>query len=202
MRDERLKRLDETQLLERCRTQISQNPPVLALQFSDLSLDRARGRASGGLVADGLRQHGGACAQSEQMRSELVMQLVRDELTLLVVGVEDAPHQVVVGAIQSVERARERIDLRVEVADLRGSVAFGARGIVAALELRERRSGDPEGSDRAPDQKAGHADCGKRQQTALERILPRFVPNLVDLVGRIRDQYDGRRSPRSSGQQE
>src|ERR1700722_2104531 len=127
------------------------------------------------------------------MRSELVMQLVRYELPLFVMGVEDALHQFVVGAIQSVESACERIDLRIEVADLGRSVAFSAGGIVAGLELRERRSGDPEGPDRAPDQKAGHTDCGKRQQTALERILPRFTPDLVDLVRRIRDQNDGRR---------
>ena len=131
--------------------------------------------------------------KAKQMRSELVMQLVRDELSLLVVGVEDALHQFVVGAIQSVERLRERIDLRIEVADLRRSVAFGARSIIAGLKLRERRSGDPEGPDRAPDQKAGHADCGERHQSTLERILPRFVPDLVDLVRRIRDQNDGRR---------
>ena len=42
------------------------------------------------------------------MRSELVMQFVRDELPLLVVGVENALHQFVVGAVQAVERLRER----------------------------------------------------------------------------------------------
>ena len=33
------------------------------------------------------------------MRAELIMQLVRYELSLLVVGVENARHQVIVGAI-------------------------------------------------------------------------------------------------------
>ena len=105
MRDERLKRLDKTELLKRGRAQIGEDPPILALQLSDLGLDRARGRARSRLVADGLRQHRRACAQSEEMRPELIMQLVRDELTLLIVGVEDALHQFVVGAIQSVESA-------------------------------------------------------------------------------------------------
>ena len=118
------------------------------------------------------------------------MQLVRYELSLLVVGVEDALHQFIVGAIQSVERLRERVDLRIEVADLGRSVAFRARGIVAGFKLRERRRGDPEGPDCAPDQKAGHADCGERQQSAFQRVLPRFVPDLIDLVRRIRDQDD------------
>ena len=40
------------------------------------------------------------------MRSELVMQFVRYELSLLVMGVEDPLHQLVVGAIQPVERLR------------------------------------------------------------------------------------------------
>src|ERR1700735_2006922 len=124
------------------------------------------------------------------MRPELVMQLVRYELPLFVMGVEDALHQFVVGAIQSIESACERIDLRIEVADLGRSVAFGAGGIVAGLELRQRRSGDPEGPDRAPDQKAGHTDRGEPQQSPLERILPRFVPDLVDLVGRVCNEDD------------
>ena len=106
MRDERLKRFDKTEFLERGRAQIGQDPPVLALQLADLSFDRARRRARGGPVANGLRQHRRACAQSEQMRSELVMQLVRYELTLLIVGVDDTLHQFVIGAIQSVERLR------------------------------------------------------------------------------------------------
>ena len=190
MRDKRLERLDETELLERGRAQIGKDTPVLALQLSDLGLDRARRRARGRLVADGLRQHRRACAQGEQMRSELVMQLVRDELSLLVVRVENALHQFIVGAIQTVERLRERVDLRIEVTDLRRSVAFRARGIVAGLELRERRPGDAQGPDCAPDQKAGHADCGERQQSALQRVLPRFVPDLIDLVRWVGDQDD------------
>ena len=194
MRDERPERVDKTELLERGRAQIGQNAPVLALQFSDLSLDCARSGACSGLIADGLRQHRRACAQSEQMRSELVVQLVRDKLTLLVVGVEDAFHEVIVGAFQSVERLRKRIYLRIEVADLRGSVSFGARGIIAGPEFRKRRSGDAEGPHRAPDQKAGHGDRRERHQSALERVLPRFVPDLVDLVRRISDQDDRRRA--------
>ena len=142
MSDQRLERLDETEFFERGRAQIGKDTPVLALQLSDLGLDRARRCARGRLVADGLRQHRRACAQGEQMRSELVMQLVRDELSLLVVRVENALHQFIVGAIQTVERLRERVDLRIEVTDLRRSVAFRARGIVAGFKLRERRPGD------------------------------------------------------------
>ena len=47
------------------------------------------------------------------MRPEFVMQLVRDELSFLVVGVENALHQFAVGAVQTIERLGETIDLRV-----------------------------------------------------------------------------------------
>ncbi len=190
MRDERLKRLDETELLERGRAQIGKDTSVLALQLSDLGLDRARRRAGGRLVANGLRQHRRVCAQGEQMRPELVMQLVRDELSLFVMRVENARHQFIVGAIQTVERLRERVDLRIEVTDLRRSVAFRARGIIAGFKLREGRPGDAQRPHGAPDQKAGHADRGERQQSALQRVLPRFVPDLIDLVRWVGDQDD------------
>ena len=190
MSGQRLERLDETEFLERGRAQIGKDTPVLALQLSDLGLDRTRRCARGRLVADGLRQHRRACAQGEQMRSELVMQLVRYELSLLVVGVENALHQFIVGAIQTVERLRERVDLRIEATDLRRSIAFRARGIVAGFKLQECRPGDPERPDRAPDQKAGHADCGERHQSAFQRVLPRFVPDFIDLVRWVGDQDD------------
>ncbi len=124
------------------------------------------------------------------MRSELVVQLVRDELPLLVVGVENALHQFIVGAIQAVERFRQAVDLRIEGADLGRSVAFRARAIVAGLELRERGPRHPERLHRATDQKARHADRRERQQSALDRVLPRFLPDLIDLVPGIGDQDD------------
>ena len=188
MGDERLQRLNKAELLERGRPEIGQNPPVLALQLSDLGLDRARRSARGGQISDCLRQHRSACAQSEKVRAELIVQLVRDELSLLVVSLENALHQCVVGAIQAVKRVRERIDLGVEIADLRRSVPFRARAIVAGFKFRQRRPRDPEGLDRAPDQKAGHPHCYKRQQSALERILSRFAPHLVDFIRRIGHQ--------------
>ena len=190
MRDKRLERLDEAELLERGGAEIGQDAPVLALQLPDLGLDRARRGARGRLVADGLGQHGRACAQGEEMRSELVMQLVGDELALLVLGVENALHQFVIGAIQTVERLREAVDLGVEGADLRGPAILRARGIVAGFEPRKRRPSDSQGLDRAPDQEARHGDCRERHQPALERVLLRFLPDLVDLVRRVGDQDD------------
>ena len=48
MRDERLKRLDETEFLERSRAQIGQNPPVLALSSPTwASIALAAARAAG-----------------------------------------------------------------------------------------------------------------------------------------------------------
>ena len=52
--------------------------------------------------------------------------------------------------MQAVERLREAIDLGIEVADLGRSVAFRARGIVAGLELRERRPATPRGLTARP----------------------------------------------------
>ena len=138
MGDERLERLGEPQFLERGWTQIGQNAAVLALKRFDLGLDRARRCASRGIVAKLFRQHRGARAQGEEMRSEFVVELVSDHLAFLVLGVENPLSQFAVGALQAAERLGETVDLGVEIADLRRSAAFGARRVVARLEARER----------------------------------------------------------------
>ena len=125
------------------------------------------------------------------MRSELIMQLVRYELSLLVVGVVNPLHQFVVGAVEPIQRPRETVDFRIEVADLRRTAILCARRILTGFELRERRSRDAKRADRAPNQKARHADGYERHEAADQRILLRFVPDLVDLVRWVGDQDDG-----------
>ena len=194
MRNQRLERLDKTELLERGRAQIGKDPPVLALQLSDLGLDRARGCARGGLVADRLRQHRRACAQGEKMGPNSSCNSCAMSCRSSSCASKTRAISSSLARFKPSSVSRERIDLRIEIADLRRSVPFRARGIVAGFKLRERRPGDPEGPDRAPDQEARHDDRRDRHQSALERVLPRFVPDLVDLVPWIRDQ-DNRLRP-------
>jgi two-component system invasion response regulator UvrY len=103
MGDKRLERLGKPQFLKRGRAQVREDAPVLALERLDLGLDRARRRASGGIVANLLREDCRAGAQCEEMGPEFVMEFVGDCLTIPVVGVEDPLHQFAVGAVQAAE---------------------------------------------------------------------------------------------------
>lgn len=104
MCDERAKRLGKPELVERSRTEIGKDAPVLDLQRFDLRLDRVRRRGGGGIAAGLLGENRRARPQGKQMRTEFVMELVCDHPPLLVMGVEHPLHQFAIGAAEAVER--------------------------------------------------------------------------------------------------